>query len=112
MTTRRARVVVTWFVAVAGVLAVSRLVIALPEHCGSATPAAVNTAIDDLVAWLTVNQQPDGTWLYRYRASTDEDLGGYNWVRHAGVMLSLYQAAAAGESGALDVADRGRAAVF
>ena len=51
------------------------------------------------LSWLETNQLPDGTWTYRYRPSTDQSLGGYNWVRHAGTLLSLYQAANAAGTG-------------
>ena len=50
---------------------------------------------------------PDGTWLYLYDADRDETPVEYNPVRHAGVTMGLYQAAAADLPGALDSADRG-----
>ncbi|HEY3201543.1 MAG TPA: hypothetical protein VGK55_13445, partial [Actinomycetes bacterium] len=53
------------------------------------------------------NQQPDGTWLYEYNADTDRATPTYNDVRHAGAVMGLYQAAAAGIPGALESADRG-----
>jgi hypothetical protein len=59
------------------------------------------------VNWFVLNQGLEGRWLYRYDAARDLDLGGYNLSRHAGVTLSLYQAAAAGIPGAFESADRG-----
>ncbi len=45
--------------------------------------------------------------MYRYDKDDDVDVGGYNVVRHAGVTMSLYQAAAVGSPDALTTADRG-----
>ena len=45
--------------------------------------------------------------MYRYRAATDTELGGYEIVRHAGVLLALYQALGRGVTQAGPVADRG-----
>lgn len=56
-------------------------------------PVELDAAIARTVTWFDENQLPDGRWLYRYDAAKDADLGGYNWVRHAGVLLSLEQAA-------------------
>ncbi len=87
------RVVLVWLLVTLGVLAVARTVVALPERCGSPTAETVDAAIADTVAWYVRNQRPDGRWLYRYDGVADVDLGDYNWVRHAGVLLSLEQAA-------------------
>jgi small neutral amino acid transporter SnatA (MarC family) len=57
--------------------------------------------------WFIRNQQADGTWLYEYNADTDRATPTYNDVRHAGAVMGLYQAAAAGIPGALESADRG-----
>ena len=84
-----------------------RLFILQPERCGDVGPAEVRTAAAAAVDWLIRNQQPDGQWLYRYDATGDRDLGGYNVARHAGVAFSLYGAAAAGIPAALKFADRG-----
>ena len=46
-------------------------------------------------------------WLYLYDADDDSPPSEYNVVRHAGVTMGLYQAAAAGLPGALRSADRG-----
>jgi hypothetical protein len=92
------------FLAVAAVL---RVAVVPPERCPESTTADRRAAVDDAVAWLARNQQPDGSWVYTYDADTDEIPGGYNLVRHAGVVLSLFQAAGAGAAGARPVADAG-----
>ena len=38
----------------------------------------------ETVGWYARNQHPDGTWVYLVDAAKGVDLGGYNWVRHAG----------------------------
>ena len=108
MTTRRVshRVVgalMSWAVVATAV----RVVVALPEHCPVVTRDALLEGASEAVGWLERNQRDDGTWLYRYDAALDADLGGYNTVRHAGVVMSLYQAAAHDIDGALEVADAG-----
>jgi hypothetical protein len=50
---------------------------------------------DAAVDWFVRNQRDDGAWLYRYDRDTDSDVGGYNITRHAGVTMSLEQAAGA-----------------
>ena len=61
------------------------------------------------VDWFVRNQDADGTWLYEYDADEDLTPPTYNAVRHSGVTMGLYQAAAAGLPGALESADRGTA---
>lgn len=100
-----------WTAATVGALGVARGVVALPEHCDPPSAEALGAAGTAAVGWFSANQHPDGTWRYRYDATTDTDLGGYNWIRHAGVLLSLEQAAATGIPGAAVVADRGWEAV-
>ena len=89
----------------AGVLAFG--VLAPPEVCPQPTAASLDESAGDAVQWFVRNQQPDGTWLYEYNTNDDTDMGGYNLVRHAGAIMGLYQAAADGQPGALDSADRG-----
>lgn len=84
-----------------------RVAVLQPEHCPAPGAAATDAAIANAVDWFARNQLPDGRWRYRYDAGTGRDLGGYNEVRHAGVLLSLEQAAAAGFTEAAPVADRG-----
>ncbi|HEY5663252.1 MAG TPA: hypothetical protein VIS05_04370 [Ilumatobacter sp.] len=80
-----------------------------PERCPDIDVPAARQAAGAAVAWIVDNQQPDGRWLYEYDRGRDAMSDDYNIVRHAGVMTSLYQAAAAGHDGALDSADRGLA---
>lgn len=95
--------VITWV----AVLMALRLLVLQPERCGEATEADVTAAATSAVNWLVRNQASDGTWLYRYAAESDDDLGGYNLSRHAGVSFSLYQAASARIRGAWEAAERG-----
>ena len=101
---RRVTVAVIAWVAVAAVL---RVGVVPPERCPAVTVADAETAVAEAVGWFERNQRDDGTWLYRYDAAADADLGGYNTVRHAGVTMSLYQAAEIDVAGAAAVADRG-----
>lgn len=94
-----------WLVSLVGL----RAVVVQPESCGDASLDHRRAAAQRAVDWLVVNQRPDGTWLYRYDRDTGTDLGGYNVVRHAGVTMSLEQAAAAGLDGAAIAAERGLA---
>jgi hypothetical protein len=115
MHSRLWRVVVAWLAACIGVFALARGAVALPEHCGDVTKEQIDGAIARGVSWFEGNQLNDGKWLYRYNVETDENLGGYNWVRHAGVLLSLEQTARyvnteVGETAA-EVADRGWPAI-
>jgi small neutral amino acid transporter SnatA (MarC family) len=83
------------------------LVVAPPEHCPSVTADELRRSAQASVDWFVRNQGSDGTWLYEYDADDDSTASEYNEVRHAGVTMGLYQAAAAGLPGALRSADRG-----
>jgi hypothetical protein len=105
---RSRRTIALWLAATALVLGFARTVVALPEQCTTAPSlAAIDTSIDEAIGWFERNQRADGTWLYRFDGPQGVDLGGYNWTRHAGVLVSMEQAAAAGRSSAADIADRG-----
>jgi small neutral amino acid transporter SnatA (MarC family) len=82
-------------------------VAAPPERCPSVTPGELRGSAQAAVDWFVRNQRTDGTWLYLYDADDDSTPSEYNVVRHAGVTMGLYQAAAAGLPGALRSADRG-----
>jgi small neutral amino acid transporter SnatA (MarC family) len=88
-------------------LAVTFTVGAPPERCPSVTASELRASAESTVDWFVRNQRTDGTWLYLYDADEDAVSPEYNWVRHAGVTMGLYQAAAAGVPGALRSADRG-----
>ena len=89
------------------VLVLLRLLVLQPERCGDPTRADVEAAATHAVNWFVRNQSLEGRWLYRYDSERNLNLGGYNLSRHAGVTLSLYQAAAEGIPGAFESADRG-----
>lgn len=95
--------VAVWMLSLVGL----RAVVVQPELCGDASYEQRQIAAQRAVDWLTANQRPDGTWLYRYDRAAGVDVGGYNIVRHAGVTMSLEQAATAGLAGAAEAADRG-----
>jgi small neutral amino acid transporter SnatA (MarC family) len=83
------------------------VVVAPPEHCPSVSAGELRRSAQATVDWFVRNQDPDGSWLYLYNADEDSTASEYNEVRHAGVTMGLYQAAAAGLPGALRSADRG-----
>jgi small neutral amino acid transporter SnatA (MarC family) len=87
--------------------AIAFLAIAPPERCPSVTAPQLRDSAQASVDWFVRNQDTDGTWLYLYDADDDVIAPEYNAVRHAGVTMGLYQAAAAGLPGALRSADRG-----
>ena len=89
--------IAAWLVAATGVV----VLVARPEECPAITPADAQQGIDAAVKWLEVNQHPNGGWQYRYNRATRTDLGGYNYARHSGAVLALYQA------GDTATADRG-----
>jgi small neutral amino acid transporter SnatA (MarC family) len=78
-----------------------------PERCPSVSAAELRRSAQAAVNWFVRNQEPDGDWLYEYDTADDSVSAEYNEVRHAGVTMGLYQAAAAGLPGALRSADRG-----
>jgi small neutral amino acid transporter SnatA (MarC family) len=88
-------------------LALAFVVVAPPEHCPTVTTEQLTRSSQDAVDWFVRNQATDGSWLYEYDADEDSTTTEYNEVRHAGVTMGLYQAAAAGLPGALRSADRG-----
>lgn len=97
-----ARPVLAAFVVLAG----ARVGAAPAEDCPEVTIGEARASVESAVAWFAANQDPDGSWAYLVD-DAGSDLGGYNAVRHAGVLLSLEQASAAGVDGAGVVADRG-----
>lgn len=96
------RALLGWLVVVGGVaLAVH------PERCTTPEPGALRAAASAAVDWFGANTRPDGRFVYRYDRDRAVEEGGYNDVRHAGVLFSLFQAAGAGIAGALDIGDDG-----
>jgi len=77
------------------------------EQCGESTPESLSGASTAAVGWFATNQNANGTWLYRYDRDVDAPAEGYNITRHAGVTMSLEQAASAGFDAADAVSERG-----
>jgi small neutral amino acid transporter SnatA (MarC family) len=88
-------------------LALAFVLVAPPEHCPPVTTEELRRSSQAAVDWFVRNQETDGDWLYLYDADANSIPSEYNEVRHAGVTMGLYQAAAAGLPGALRSADRG-----
>jgi hypothetical protein len=84
--------VLSWVLVLVGL----RAFVVQAEHCGDPTVEELEAAADAAVGWFVRNQRDDGSWLYRYDRDSDSDVGGYNITRHAGVTMSLEQAAGAG----------------
>jgi hypothetical protein len=98
--------VLSWVLVLGGL----RALVVQAEHCGDPTPAALRRSAGLAIDWLVRNQRGNGQWLYRYDRAADVDLGGYNLPRHAGVTMSLEQAAGADlpqAEAAAAAADRG-----
>jgi hypothetical protein len=85
----------------------SALALAHPESCPAPSPEATLTAARAAVGWTATNQAPDGRFLYRYDGDAGVVVPGYNIVRHAGTLLALEQARAAGIDEATPAAERG-----
>ncbi len=100
MILRHRRALLIWLIGLI-VLGGTARAIALPQVCSSTTQNARDTAVSQAISWLSVNQNSDGTFLYRYDAEHDADLGGYNWVRHAGTIFALEQARGQGFDAAI-----------
>ena len=71
-----------------------RVTVAAPEACPAPSAAEAHAAATAAATWIVDNQQSDGSYTYAVDGD-GRDLGGYSVVRHAGVTLSLYQAARA-----------------
>ena len=99
------RAVLTLTLILAAVFAVG----APPERCPSITTNELRGSAQASVDWFVRNQDGDGRWLYLYNADEDSTPSDYNEVRHAGVTMGLYQAAAARLPGASLSGDRGLA---
>ena len=97
------RAVLTLTLILAAVFAVG----APPERCPSVTTDELRGSAQASVDWFVRNQDGDGRWLYLYNADEDSTPSDYNEVRHAGVTMGLYQAAAARLPGASLSGDRG-----
>ncbi len=95
---------VTWALTL-GVVAVG----VHPERCGLVAADEAFDAATAAARWLSSNIDQSGRFTYRYDRDRQQVLGGYSEPRHAGALLSLYQAAAAGITDAESAADLGLA---
>jgi hypothetical protein len=86
-----------------------RVSLLAPEVCPPIDDQSAVRAAVAAADWLVTSQDDDGRYLYEYDRAAAEPRPGYNIVRHAGVTMSLYQAAAAGHDAVLDAADDGLA---
>ncbi|MGH3012015.1 MAG: hypothetical protein ACRDMY_09280 [Gaiellaceae bacterium] len=101
------RLLVYAAVFVLGALAL-RVAVVPAEICPSLAPAQARTAIAEAAGWLERGAQPDGRYTYGYDRELDLVSRDYNITRHAGVMMGLYQlAAATGDEDALAAAEHG-----
>jgi hypothetical protein len=105
--TRRLLLTATGWTLVFGLTAIA----VHPERCGSPTDRDLRDAAQLAVDWFAANIEPDGDFLYRYDRERAQPEPGYNDTRHAGVLLSLWQAERAGILGAGEVAERAFARV-
>ena len=80
-------------------LAVAFVVLAPPERCPPVSAEELRRSAQATVDWFVRNQEGDGSWVYIYNADDNTTPTEYNEVRHAGVTMGLYQAAAAGLPG-------------
>lgn len=78
-----------WVVFLAGL----RVTVVPPEGCGQDSETDIQRAAVLAAAWMKSNQNPDGSYVYLYYSDSDSIPADYNEVRHAGVTMSLYQAA-------------------
>lgn len=85
-----------------------RIGFAQPEVCPPITVESALASSRAAADWMARVQREDGTFLYEYDIDAGRQIPGYNVVRHAGVLMSLYQLAGDDPaSGALATADRG-----
>ncbi|MCC6386286.1 MAG: hypothetical protein IT302_02760 [Dehalococcoidia bacterium] len=86
-----------------------RAVVVPPERCPPVDAGVAMASARAAAGWIDRAQRPDGSYLYEFDRDTGEEVPAYNVVRHAGVTMSLYQFAAAGEGSAMAPAERGLA---
>jgi hypothetical protein len=81
---------IAFWVVLAGLL---RAAVIPPESCGDTGRASLDAAAQAARDWIVQNQHPDGSYTYLYLVDSGSLPNEYNLVRHAGVTMSLYQAA-------------------
>jgi len=81
-------------IALWGALLVALRVAVIPaESCGLDGRDQIANAAAEARDWMVRAANDDGTYVYIYDSATDTIPNQYNDVRHAGVTMSLYQAA-------------------
>lgn len=80
-----------------------------PEHCPVVGVEEARASAAAAATWITRSQGSDGSYVYEYNIAEQRPVPGYNEVRHAGVTMSLYHLATAGETSYLAAADAGLA---
>jgi hypothetical protein len=73
------------------------------------TPEALLGAVRAGAEYLTRILNPQGRYVYLYRAATDRDDNSYGWLRHAGTTYALFEAY--GELGVPDYLAKGERAL-
>jgi hypothetical protein len=86
--------------------ALLRIAVVPAEACPVVTPDEVRAAAVAAGDWAERNLDAHGRFVYGYDRATDTVNPGYNIVRHAGAMNSLYQLVGGGETRFLQAADR------
>lgn len=85
-----------------------RTTIAAPEVCPPIDMASLSASADASAEWIVRATNDDNSYVYDWNRAEDTVQPGYNEVRHAGVTMSPYQAAAeTGDLSYLGTADRG-----
>ena len=78
-----------------------------PPPCDLPTEAELNETVTSSAAWMQRALQSNNRFWYEYDRSTNAFARNYFDVRHSGVVMSLYQVAATGDSSVLGTADDG-----
>jgi hypothetical protein len=87
-----------------------RIAVIPAEHCPAVTGDDVRRAVGETISWFERGLRPDGRFTYAYDRGDDRVDPSYNHARHAGVVMSLYQAhLLVGSPEALTLADAGLA---
>lgn len=86
-----------------------RVTFVAPEICPPVTADTAVSGAEAAAEWILGSQGDDGRYVYEYNRETGAFGADYNYVRHAGVTMSLYQMAASGDSSVIEGADRGLA---
>ena len=92
---------------VAGVVALARAGDGPLPPCDPLTETELMATVDAGADWMGRALQDDNRFWYEYDRATDVFASEYFDVRHAGVLMSLYQVASSGDPSVLATADGG-----